>query len=385
MSKMKIYPKMKRLIAGVLVPVSLVGSLTSCKNRKSVSTEVLLPNKIIEDTKVNIDSFLTVLRTTSEFIELHTIAKEYIDIDISLPEDIQDRYILISIKGIQDEVIESERFYQLCNALLKRIPDDYSINLFLDNYHNQIDFTKLTLDGQGKIDLFLLNSKSVNVRGMEDHLKTIIPSNSSIDHLENVAPYLEKNNATISFDCCLKGDQTVASHIQTFFGDTYVKVGKIFIRSMDAEEAPELNAIISKLKCSRIDLDYVYGDIILDPDIQEIWITNSGTDLQISAGDQAHVSYMSWAQLFGDDLNSPLVRGLSNVETLDLYFGLGPNYPYDIMKATDADVHIRVTKDECVILSEHTDWDIAATKDEEGKWDIEFQFDEPELDKQKTR
>lgn len=385
MNKMKIYPKMKRLIAGVLVPVSLVGSLTSCKNRKSVSTEVLLPNKIIEDTKVNIDSFLTVLRTTSEFIELHTIAKEYIDIDISLPEDIQDRYILISIKGIQDEVIESERFYQLCNALLKRIPDDYSISLFLDNYHNQIDFTKLTLDGQGKIDLFLLNSESVNVSGIEDSLKAIIPSNSSIDHLEAVAPYLEKNNVTISFDCCLKGDQTVASHIQTFFGDTYVKVGKIFIRSMDAEEAPELNAIISKLKCSRIDLDYVYGDIILDPDIQEIWITNSGTDLQISAGDQAHVSYMSWAQLFGDDLNSPLVRGLSNVETLDLYFGLGPNYSYDIMKATDTDVHIRVTKDECVILSEHTDWDIAATKDEEGKWDIEFQFDEPELDKQKTR
>lgn len=224
MKNFKIYNSVRRLGAAVLIPFSLMATLTMTGCQQRVEEEATSENVIILPEFENEDIIIVdyeeanameeQLETFSDFVEaLKEKAADYIDLEIQrdaincpvnnkIPSPpsagvgghrlTSDYQITMTLEGKKCESLEDEAFYDLLNQLFRKYQTD-EIHIVLNNYSNQIDFSKIKLPEGIYIEVH--HSKNVSLNGLTTKTEDLKINCSTLDSYEIIREIGQKKGS----------------------------------------------------------------------------------------------------------------------------------------------------------------------------------------------
>ena len=266
MKNFRIYNGVRRLGAAVLIPFSLMATLTMAGCQQRVGEEATSENVIILSEFENEDIITgdyeeanaigEQLETFSDFVEaLKEKATDYIDLEIqrdAINCPINDRFpspsagvgghrltseyqITMTLEGKKCESLEDETFYDLLNQLFKKYQAD-EIHIVLNNYSNQIDFSKIELPEGIYVEVH--HSKNVSLNGLTTKTEDLKINCSTLDSYEIIREIGQKKGSVAIEQGDMNEIKEILRSNELFF-DTFA----ITLEGKDFYSISEVNAI----------------------------------------------------------------------------------------------------------------------------------------------
>lgn len=324
MKNFKIYNGIKRAIAGVLVPISLMATtvlLSSCSSDEDVTT---YEEETIEDLEV-------ILNESDIEVSVKYYRFEY---------EKEATICIIGKESKEKRQYTEEKFYKAFNQLLGLTNKEIeSLSIELINYDNQIDFRKVQIPKRFKeFSVKVSHSKNVNIDELIPNITKLLLIDGNINNFEDVVRQLNEQKGELVF-----GENLDLSSLKEFI-DKNPQFTFYHIEFNSGEKAKMILPYLNAYQVF-VNLSDVENSITVNPKIPFLSFSTIENDLCIAAGDGSKVT------LFVEelDLNCPIIESLNNVNRVVIYPKI--NQQNEIYS-------IEITENGCIASSFYGIWNI---------------------------
>lgn len=331
------------------------------------SVEVIEPaNSGVYEDKMEVEQNEDTFDVLTSVKKMRKIAGSYASVYIT----VEQGTMLMTITGKENGQIQDNEFYQIFDEILYHNSDITNFFVILNNYQNQIDFTKCHLPENANVTLSIGDSKEAHLEGLMENMDSLSIKNSTIYDLPSVSEYLNANGGYLS----LQGNeqyQSLDRAIQKITQNQEVTFERVHLFWKESDQAVSLPHL-KDLKADTIFMTFdgqnsIASSITFNDYTDYIVIYDMPQNVEVCAKNNTNISLNYMDSLDSRILNCPTIRSLQNAN-MNVYFQYGPE------NTQDANIQIKMNDKKVTMQSEYEEWTIDSTKNESGIWEFAINY-----------